>query len=67
MLVAEGSVDAALDAELAIWDYAAPSLIVVEAGGRVTTLDGGELEPYKRIVSSNGLLHDDVIGLLHRS
>jgi histidinol-phosphatase len=67
MLVAEGSVDAALDAELAIWDYAAPSLIVVEAGGRVTTLDGGELEPYKRIVSSNGLVHDDVIGLLHGS
>jgi histidinol-phosphatase len=64
MLVAEGSVDAALDAELAIWDYAAPSLIVTEAGGRVTTLDGGELEPYKRIVSSNGLLHDEVLGLL---
>ncbi|HWX08841.1 MAG TPA: inositol monophosphatase family protein [Gaiellaceae bacterium] len=67
MLVAEGSVDAALDAELALWDYAAPSLIVVEAGGQVTTLDGGKLEPYKRIISSNGLLHDDVIGLLHGS
>jgi histidinol-phosphatase len=64
MLVAEGSVDAALDAELAIWDYAAPSLVVTEAGGRVTTLDGGALEPYKRIVSSNGLLHDEVLGLL---
>jgi len=64
MLVAEGSVDAALDAELAIWDYAAPSLVVTEAGGRVTTLEGGALEPYKRIVSSNGLLHDEVLGLL---
>jgi len=65
MLVAEGSVDAALDAELALWDYVAPSLIVEEAGGRVTTLDGGPLEPYKRIVSSNGLLHDEVLELLN--
>ncbi|HVA29728.1 MAG TPA: inositol monophosphatase family protein [Gaiellaceae bacterium] len=65
VLVAEGAVDAALDAELAIWDYTAPSLIVTEAGGRVTTLDGGVLEPYKRIVSSNGLVHDDVLALLH--
>lgn len=64
MLVAEGSVDAALDAELALWDYAAPALIVEEAGGRITTLEGGPLAPYKRIVSSNGLLHDDVLGLL---
>ena len=64
VLVAEGSVDAALDAELAIWDYAAPALIVTEAGGRVTTLDGGPLRPRKRIVSSNGLLHDEVLELL---
>ncbi|HEV7133182.1 MAG TPA: inositol monophosphatase family protein [Gaiellaceae bacterium] len=65
VLVAEGAVDAALDAELAIWDYAAPALVVEEAGGRVTTLDGGALAPYKRIVSSNGLLHDEVLALLH--
>ena len=64
VLVAEGGIDAALDAELALWDYAAPSLVVTEAGGRVTTLDGGALAPYKRIVSSNGLLHDEVLALL---
>lgn len=64
VLVAEGAVDAALDAELAIWDYAAPALVVEEAGGRVTTLDGGALAPYKRIVSSNGLLHDEVLALV---
>jgi histidinol-phosphatase len=64
VLVAEGAVDAAIDAELALWDYAAPSLIVTEAGGRITTLDGGPIRPYEKIVSSNGLLHDDVIALL---
>jgi histidinol-phosphatase len=65
MLVAEGAVDAALDAELALWDYAAPAFIVAEAGGRVSTLDGGPLAPYKRVISSNGLLHDEVLALVH--
>jgi histidinol-phosphatase len=40
-LVAEGSVDAALDARLAPWDYSALVPIVEEAGGRVSGLDGG--------------------------
>jgi histidinol-phosphatase len=64
VLVAEGAVDAAIDAELALWDYAAPSLVVREAGGRITALDGGPIRPYEKIVSSNGLLHDEVIALL---
>ena len=34
MLVAEGALDAAVDAELALWDRAALGPIVVEAGGR---------------------------------
>jgi histidinol-phosphatase len=67
MLVAEGSVDAALDARLALWDYAAPLVIVTQAGGRVTTLDGGPPAPHKRIVSSNGLLHEEVLALCARS
>lgn len=64
VLVAEGAVDAALDARLALWDYAAPALIVTEAGGRVSTLDGGPPRPRERFVSSNGLLHDEVLALL---
>jgi histidinol-phosphatase len=63
-LVAEGSVDAAVDAELALWDYAAPALVVTEAGGRITALDGGPIRPYERIVSSNGLIHDAVLAKL---
>ena len=35
MLVAEGALDAAVDAELALWDYAALEPIVLEAGGRL--------------------------------
>ena len=35
VLVAEGALDAAVDAELALWDHAALEPIVEEAGGRV--------------------------------
>jgi histidinol-phosphatase len=53
MLVAEGAAEIAVDARgLALWDTAAPSLIVSEAGGRFT----GH-------VSSNGLLHDEALAL----
>ena len=61
VLVAEGSVDVALDPVLAPWDIAAVQIIVEEAGGRATSpsgergIDGGGL------VSSNGLLHDEVL------
>src|SRR5439155_257645 len=44
-LVAEGSLDAAVDARLALWDYAAPALIVAEAGGRASARDGGPPRP----------------------
>jgi len=50
VLVAEGALDAAIDYELALWDYAALIPIVEEAGGRTgRTADG-------RFFSSNGLL-----------
>jgi histidinol-phosphatase len=65
-LVAEGSVDAAVDARLSPWDYAALVPIVEEAGGRVSALDGGPPRPEEQVVTSNGLLHDEVLALLNR-
>jgi histidinol-phosphatase len=64
MLVAEGALDAAVDARLAIWDYAAVALVVAEAGGRSGAPDGGAARPNEQLVSTNGLLHDEVLGLL---
>jgi histidinol-phosphatase len=64
MLVAEGSLDAAVDARLALWDYAPFVPLVEEAGGRVTALDGGPPRPHEQIVCSNGLLHERVLGAL---
>ena len=57
MLVAEGSLDAAFDEPLSVWDYAAVQVIVEEAGGRVSDLRGGPPRPGERVVTSNGLLH----------
>jgi histidinol-phosphatase len=65
-LVAEGSVDAAVDARLAPWDYSALVPIMEEAGGRVSGLDGGPPRPKEQVVTSNGLLHDELLALLNQ-
>jgi histidinol-phosphatase len=57
VLVAEGALDAAVDAKLALWDYAAIESIVTEAGGRLAEFRG-------QTVSTNGLVHDEVIAAL---
>ena len=61
MLLAEGAVDLAAEPELALHDMAAPSIVVTEAGGRFTNLDGhdGPLGP--GAVATNGLLHEEVL------
>ena len=64
MLVAEGALDAAVDAPLALYDYAAVAVIVEEAGGRVSRRDGGTPRPGETVVSSNGLVHDAVLRAL---
>ncbi|WP_433539255.1 inositol monophosphatase family protein [Micromonospora sp. CA-249363] len=40
LLVASGQLDLAIQARGQVWDYAATSLIVEEAGGRYSGLDG---------------------------
>ncbi|MEO8108062.1 MAG: inositol monophosphatase family protein, partial [Actinomycetes bacterium] len=57
MMVAEGSVDAALEPELNLWDMAALIPIVEEAGGAITALDGTSPLVGGNAVSSNRLLH----------
>jgi histidinol-phosphatase len=57
VLVAEGSLDAGVDAALALWDYAALEPIVLEAGGRVGEVGG-------QFVSTNGVLHDELLAVL---
>jgi histidinol-phosphatase len=63
-LVADGAVDAATDETLELWDYAAVQLIVEEAGGRCTTFNGDPPSPGASFLSTNGLVHDEVVALL---
>lgn len=42
LLVASGGLDLAVQTRGHVWDYAAPSLIVTEAGGRFSGFDGGD-------------------------
>ncbi len=64
VLVARGSLDAMLEPELATWDWAALKVIVEEAGGRVTRFDGGPLTHGGSAVTTNGILHGEVLARL---
>ncbi len=63
-LVAEGAIDIATEPEVNLWDLAALDILVREAGGTFTSLDG-EPSPYGgSAVATNGLLHADVLRAL---
>jgi histidinol-phosphatase len=64
MLVARGSADAMLEPELATWDWAALWVIVEEAGGRVTTFEGEPPSHGSSVLTTNGVLHDELVGRL---
>lgn len=61
MLIAEGAIDVAMDVGLGWHDVAALDIILSEAGGRLTSLEGEEHPQGGTVVASNGLLHDDVL------
>lgn len=64
MLVAEGVVDIATEPELALHDMAALDVIVREAGGTFTSIDGDDGPVGPGALASNGLLHEDVLAIL---
>jgi histidinol-phosphatase len=64
MLVAEGATEIAVEPRVAWWDMAALQIVVEEAGGRFTSLDGEPRADRGSGVSSNGLLHDAVLEAL---
>ena len=64
LLVAEGAVDASFEPEVSLWDLAAVQVIVEEAGGRFTDLDGRPRADGGSAVCSNALLHDRVLAAL---
>ncbi len=64
MLVAEGAVDVAVEPELELYDMAALCLIVDEAGGRFTSLDGTPGPQGGSALATNGRLHEQVLAFV---
>lgn len=65
-LTARGIVDG-MAAQAWIWDFAAGAVIVKEAGGKVTDLQGEELDWSKKrlnTLATNGLIHDAILKVL---
>src|SRR3989449_4798704 len=63
--VAAGRVDGFWELRLSPWDVAAGSLIVTEAGGRITDFAG---QPFKgdgaETLATNGLIHQEMVEVL---
>jgi histidinol-phosphatase len=64
MLLAEGAVDIATEPELALHDMAALEVIVREAGGVFTSLDGEPGPAGGSALATNGKLHDQALAFL---
>jgi histidinol-phosphatase len=64
MLVAEGVIDVAVEAWVNPWDVAATQVIMVEAGGRFSDFDGAFRIDSGNVITTNGLLHDELVTLM---
>ncbi|MET0392356.1 MAG: inositol monophosphatase family protein [Chitinophagaceae bacterium] len=64
--VACGRFDGFYEHKLEAWDSAAGFLIVEEAGGRVTDLDGNPYSPYRHgMLATNGHMHDELLDVIN--
>jgi len=64
-LVAEGAAEAMVEVGPYSWDLAAPSVIVEEAGGRFTDLQGERTIHGGNALATNGLLHERILERMH--
>jgi len=64
VLVAEGAVDISAEPEVSLWDVAALQIIVEEAGGVFTDLDGVARPDTGSVVCTNARLHQEVLDRL---
>ncbi len=59
-LLAEGAVDIAVEPEVKLWDIAPLDILIREAGGTFTSIDGRPGPHHGSALATNGLLHDEV-------
>ncbi len=63
--VAAGRLDAYLELRLHPWDYAGASCILLEAGGRITTAEGGTLpfDATASVLAANGACYEEALAI----
>jgi histidinol-phosphatase len=66
MLVARGAADFMLEPALRVWDWASVTVIVEEAGGRVTTFEGDPPSDGSSVLTANPVVHEEVLRSLRR-
>lgn len=65
--VAAGRYDGYWEYGLKPWDIAAGKIIIEEAGGLVTNMDGSKLDPKKEaILATNGHIHQEMLATIKR-
>jgi myo-inositol-1(or 4)-monophosphatase len=65
--VAAGRLDGFWEPDLKPWDIAAGALIVTEAGGTVSTMDGAPFSSRRGdVLATNGLIHDPMLDVMRR-
>jgi myo-inositol-1(or 4)-monophosphatase len=66
--VAAGRFDGFWEMKLHPWDVAAGSLMVTESGGRMSDFKGGAFSiDGEEMVASNGLIHSEMLDVLHNA
>ncbi|MDB5049295.1 MAG: histidinol-phosphate phosphatase [Fibrobacteres bacterium] len=60
-MVATGCAEAMVDPVVSVWDVAPMAIILPEAGGRFSALSGNDSITEKSGISSNGLIHDEIL------
>ncbi len=66
-LVANGRAECFIDPNVKIWDIAPFKVIIEEAGGRITDVDGREWNKNSTgAVATNGRIHDEVVRILNQ-
>jgi histidinol-phosphatase len=66
-LVAEGAAEAMIEIGVNPWDLAAPEVVVEEAGGLLTDLDGQPRIDGLEVLATNGLVHAEWLARLRGS